>query len=333
MRSSLHLLGAVLLAARCLGASWLEDFASKPQDRGWRVWGEESLFGWNIDEQNLDVTWDSSKTNSYWYRPLGTVLTKQDSFSLAFDLRLRDIAIGTDPAKPFTFELAVGLVGLREATDRGFFRGSGINASSGPKNLVEFDYFPDSGFGATVASTVVSTNNRITFGDNHPLELTPGDLYHVEMVYESAEQILRTTLRRNGQPYGLPPDNQIRELSLESFPDFRVDSVAICSYNDGRQTPPQFAGSLRAHGQVDEISMVLPEPPLSAIEGRFTDEGWQVRFVAQTNWLYGLDRSTNFQDWTSVEWRWGTGDGRLVLQDTNANPALPAYYRVRAERP
>src|SRR2546426_3698015 len=147
-------------------AAMAESFATDPLPHGWRAFGDGSLFEWNATNQNLEVTWDSSRTNSLFYRPLGTVLAKSDDFSFSFDLRLRDIAIGVDPGKPYTFEIAIGLCKFSSITNARFFRGAGINALYGPRNLVEFDYFPDSGFGATIAPTVVSSNNSIRFSDN-----------------------------------------------------------------------------------------------------------------------------------------------------------------------
>jgi hypothetical protein len=35
----------------------------------WRQFGDGSLFQWNATNQHLEVTWDSSRTNSLFYRP------------------------------------------------------------------------------------------------------------------------------------------------------------------------------------------------------------------------------------------------------------------------
>src|SRR5262245_12144464 len=135
------LAGLIVCTATLLGQStFVEDFSIPPGNDGWRVVGEPRLFQWNLAEQHLDVTWDSSQTNSYFYRPLGTELSKRDDFGFAFDLRLRDIAIGTTPGKPFTFQFAIGLIRLLDASQGGFLRGTGTDSP----NLVEFDYFPDS---------------------------------------------------------------------------------------------------------------------------------------------------------------------------------------------
>ena len=72
---------------------------------------------------NLQVTWDSSQPNSYFYHPLGTILGTNDDFSMSFDLFLSDCAIGVNPAAPDSFELASGLMNYSEATSTNFLRG------------------------------------------------------------------------------------------------------------------------------------------------------------------------------------------------------------------
>ena len=65
-----------------------ENFSADPLQNGWQIFGDTNLFQWDSTNQNLDVTWDSSQTNSYFYNPLGTILAKSDDFSLSFDLQL-----------------------------------------------------------------------------------------------------------------------------------------------------------------------------------------------------------------------------------------------------
>jgi len=220
------------------GAAVTEDFTLDPQTRGWKTHGDSGLFAWQKNSGELGVTWDSARSNSFYYLPLGTILSRDDNFSFEFKVRLADVAIGTTPDKPYTFQIAAGFLNLHSATATNFNRASGQNNLNGPENLVEFDYFPDSGFGATVALSVVSTNNRFAFSHNHPLELTPGDWFHVILSYQATNQSLETTMTKNGQPFGLPPENQFPALSLAGLPDFRVDSFAISSYSDAGQNFP-----------------------------------------------------------------------------------------------
>src|SRR5438270_11179320 len=80
-----------------------EDFANDPVRHGWRSFGDSSLFHWNAANQNLDVTWDSSHSNSFFFLPLGTFLTRSEDFSVSFDLRLSDIRLGITPGKTNIF--------------------------------------------------------------------------------------------------------------------------------------------------------------------------------------------------------------------------------------
>lgn len=299
-----------------------ENFAAAPDQRGWQVFGATNLFNWNAADQNLEVTWDSSRANSLFHRPLGTVLTRTNDFILEFDLRLADVAIGTTTGKPYTFQLAVGLTDLASATNASFRRGTGF----GSPNLVEFDYFPDSGYGATVATAIISSNNEWNDGGfTYPLELTTGAVFHVTMRYVAAWQTLMTRMTRNGAPIG-----PLAHAALGAgFTDFRVDQVAVSSYSDADQDP-SFAGSILAHGTVDNFVFICP-PPVGEVTGGFAGGSWQAQFLSQTNWLYRLERTADFQVWTEAATpAAGTGTA-LTLSDTNA-PGTQAFYRVRATR-
>src|SRR5687768_13436555 len=106
-----HLAWTLLWFAAALpsrAAAIVENFDAAPESREWRTFGDGALFHRNATNQNLEVTWDSSRTNSLFCRPLHTVLTKADDFTFGFDLRLRDIAIGVNTNKPYTFEIAIG---------------------------------------------------------------------------------------------------------------------------------------------------------------------------------------------------------------------------------
>ena len=156
--------------------------------------------------------------------------------------------LGITPGKTNEFQIAVGLINHASATNTNAFRGAGQSATYGVRNLVEFDYFPDAGFGETFATTVVSTNNRIYPAHNFPLKMTTGDTFRVTFVYSASNQLLRTSATRNGVPFGLPPSNTLADLSLAGKQDFRVDAFAISSYSDAIQTgPPAFHGSVLAH--------------------------------------------------------------------------------------
>lgn len=292
-----------------------ETFAADPVAQGWRVHGDAALFQWNAAGQNLEVTWDSSRANSYFYRPLGTVLARDDDFSLAFDLQLQEVQ-----AKNM-FQVALGFIHLADATRPNFYRGTGMDSP----NLVEFDYFPDTGYGATVSPTFISSNSGFATTFNWPLDLTLEQTFKVEMRYTAANQTLVTTMTRAGEAFG-----PISDVKLESsFSDFRVDAVAISSYSEAGQDPA-WGGSILAHGRVDNLAVTVPPPPIAEVGCEFANGRWEVRFATRANWTYTLERTEDFKGWTTVTQASGTGE-QVTLSDEQ--PQARQFYRVRAERP
>lgn len=302
-----------------LPATLTEDFQSHPAARGWQTFGQSELFAWD-PAGRLQVRWDSAQGNSYYYKPLGTVLGKTDDFSVQFDLLIDEITVGVNSGKAFTFQLALGFLRLRQAFAPGFLRGTG----SASPNLVEFDYFPDSGFGATVSPVIVSSNNQFRPSFTFPFELTVGEWFQVEMRYTGREQRLSTSVQRNGEgPVA------VKDVELGSdFTDFRVDTLAICSYSDEGA-----GGSLFARGWVDNITVVVPDPPHLEIAGRFHEGRWQGTVISPKTWLLTLERTEDWRIWHPVsESVPGTGEG-LVLREESPSSSHHAFYRVRVERP
>src|SRR5438105_4188685 len=105
-----------------------ESFGTDPLQHGWKIFGDTNLFFWDSTNQVLDVTWDSSQSNSYFYYPLGTVIARTDDFSLAFDLQLADIGVGRNTNKASSFSIGVGFLNLQQATQTNFFRGTGVDS-------------------------------------------------------------------------------------------------------------------------------------------------------------------------------------------------------------
>lgn len=304
-----------------------EDFAAPPAERGWRTHGAASLFAWDAPAGHLKVTWDSSQANSYFFRPLGTVLSRDDDFLLSFDLRLDSVEVGVDPAKPYTFELAIGLLDLTNATRAGFHRGVYEGSPAGPLSLCEFDYFPDSGFGATISPTIVSRSNQFASGFSYPAELTTGEWFHVSMRFIAASNTLTT--RVTGSDPVFP---KVEEVVLPDRPfDFRLDTLAVCSYSDAGQDPG-FGGSILASGGVDNLELQLSGAPVGELIAEWTETGTRWQFDPRPGWRYRLERTEDFQSWTAAgEWT-ATDFARVSLHDANA-PAGRAFYRVAAEKP
>lgn len=312
--------GIILVASTAFANVTIQEaFDTNPSTREWRVHGDTSLFRWN--GQNIEATWDSRRPNSYFYRRLGNILAKSDDFSLSFDLRLNDIQTGIDPAKPSTFQIAVGFLNYRNATSAGFLRGTGIDSP----NVVTFDYFPAfAGFAASISPGLASSNSQFAFAYTF-YELATNVLFHVDMNFSASELKLITVVSTNGRTAAM-----VETFLPSGFEDFRVDAVAIASYSDAGQDP-QYGGSILAHGVVDNVVVTMPNLPIRDLNWTWDGSRWRAQLTTRTNWIYSLERSTDLQAWIPVAALAGTG-GAVILSDTNP-PAQRAFYRVRAERP
>lgn len=323
--SALALAGvSVLFAHYSPAASFLEDFSTNPTARGWQVFGDTNLFYWDGTNQNLRVTWDSSQANSYFYHPLGTILTRRDDFSLAFDVRVDDAGIGTDSTLSGSFPLAVALLNLNQATQTTFYRGTGFDSP----NLVEWDYYWDAGYGATVWPLMVDSASDFNWNaasDYALYALAPGAWYRVVMAYTATNQTLTTTLTNLADGSGLV----ITDPASPSLGDFQVATLAISSYSEAGQDPA-WGGSVLGHGAVDNFNLRMPPPPVQDFKGGFNGGLWQTQFTSRTNWNYALEGTQDFKTWTAVSpLTAGTGS-TVVLQDTNTPAAGARFYRVRA---
>ena len=305
-----------LVAASVGGAATIEEnFSADPLQNGWQIFGDTNLFQWDPTNQNLDVTWDSSQPNSYFYKPLGTILAKSDDFSLSFDLQLNDIAWSGST------ELSVGLFRFSDATNSAFSR-----PAADTPNIFEFDYFPDNGVGqpsddATLTDTNVNSSNKKDFYfvyDNQPLNT--GIIYHIVLTHIAGQTNLSGQIFADGQLYTSLPD-----IFHGPITDFRIDTVSVSSYNNS-------ANSLLAHGTIDNFVVTVPPPPVQNFCGSFTNGIWQAQFISQSNWLYTLQRSTNLISWDDIPDSTNGNGTNLFLPDNNPPPDK-AFYRINAQRP
>lgn len=295
-----------------------ETFTNNPSQDGWQIFGDTNLFQWDSTNQNFDVTWDSSQSNSYFYHPLGTILATDDNFSVGFDLRL------SDASATGSFELAIGLLSLSDATSTNFSRPIGSTP-----NLFEFDYFPDGGYGpsidASMADMTVTATNESDFYfayDNLPLAI--GVTYHILLTHIAGEPTISGEVLTNGQIYTSLPNVYAGPIS-----DFRLDTIAVSSYSAAGDT---YGDSLLAHGTVDNLIVTLPPPPVQNLTGAISNGDWRAQFSSQSDWLYTLERTSDFQSWTNVSPATPGNATNLVLLNTNP-PAGKAFYRVSANRP
>lgn len=313
------LLAGVVCAAPARAATFTENFTTNPLQNGWQVFGDTNLFQWDATNQVMDVTWDSSQSNSYFYHPLGTILTINDSFSLAFDLNLSSqSAVGY-------FELAVGLFNVTEATNADFSR-----ALVNSPNLFEFDYYPASGgedasIDATLADmTVTETNDGDFYFAYDDVPLLNNVTYHVILTHEAGEGTIEGEVLTNGTVYTALPNMYPGPIT-----DFRIGTVAIINYTS---TDDPYGDAVNAQGAVGNVVVTMPPPPVQNLTLVTSNALCQAQFCSQTNWLYVLQRTCDFQSWTNVTPPISGNGTNLVLQDP-APPGRKAFYRVNATRP
>ena len=325
------------IVAPVSNASWAsleEDFSNDPlRANHWEIFGDTRLFEWDHVEERLAVNWDSRLSNSYFYIPFGSKVSRHENFSLKFEIQLNQLELGIDPAKPFTFPLAVGLVNLASVTRPSFYRGSGIHEEFGPRGLVEWSYHADSGFGATISSGLISLDNQWSLSNTFPLEMQMGATYQVEMTMNAEAETLTTTMFENGEPFGPIKDASLSEVfggPEGGFTEIDVDAFAIASYSDGGQTSPEFAGSILANGWLDNIA-VQRDSSISIENLLSPDNGIGVQIQGKSGWEYWLEMTTDFLRWETRGHAKSDGNQLIILQDQGMVHSK-GFYRVVGNR-
>lgn len=308
-----------------LAAVFEESFDRDPATHGWIARGDATLFQWNAAAQALDVTWDSTRPNSFFALPLMMHLGRRDDFEVAFDLVLHEHRVGADPAKPGTFQISAGFLNLADATAPTFVRASGVASP----NLVEWAWFgADTTISASVSPVITSTNRppRWAFRDSY-VELENGKVYRFNLRYTAADSTMRLGMWVNGvagptlDPVVLPA----------TFTDFDVDAFAVSSYSDAGQDP-RYAGSVRARGTIDNVRLVQPDPPVQGLSLVSVDGVRGVRFGSAKGWGYVLEGSQDLVNWAPVGSTGAGTGGAMELLDFREALFGRMFYRVRADR-
>ena len=292
----------------------IENFSANPLANGWAAHGDESLFEWDAEGGALAVTWDSEKPNSNFHRPLGLTLTEADTFAFAFDIALDEVKAGHLDGQPYTFEVAVGLMSIESGKADGFSRGTGTDSP----NLVEWDYFPDTGFGATISPAIASGKSQFAAGFTFPAELVVGKKYSVRMEYDPAERTLKTFMLENDKAW-----KTIKTVALaDDFVGFAVDAFSISSY-----TAKGSKSSLLANGSVDNLAIGVGRSKPRIVNTRLADGQWTARSFGYGTADYLLERSADLRGWQPV--RNGVREDGFYLRLIDENPSLgDGFYRL-----
>jgi len=334
---ALALAGSVLVPTPVHAVTFSQNFSTNPTADGWEIFGDTNLFQWNSTNQNLEVTWDSTKSNSFFHLPLGMTLTRNDDFSIEFDLNLSDIASGVEPGKTGPLQLGFGFLNSTNAMSANFKRGSYGDAP----NVAEFDYYPYGfyDYGGVIyeapAATTPSFILEVNSIDYSPIvisvynnELPTNQPVHVTFSYTASNQTAVVIVTTNGASTASLPALVLTSANgFEDSDEFHVDMFSVSSYSSAGND----FDSVLAHGTVDNIVVTLP-PPVQNLTGAFSNGVWQAQFNSYSNWLFTLERTTNLISWEDVSLPTGGNRTNLLLQDTNA-VLDKAFYRVRAARP
>ena len=214
-------------------------------------------------------------------------------------------------------ELAVGLVNFSEATSANFSRAFGISP-----DLCEFDYFPayvyaGQPYPASVDATLIDTASDFYFAYDD-LTLNPGVTYQILLVHQTGADTISGAVFANGQLV-----NSMSNIYSGLPGAFQFDTLSVNSYADDG-----FGDSILAHGTIGKLAVASPLP----VDKITNLAAGEVQFGSDTNWLYTLEQSVDFQTWTpAAPVRFGNGTN-LVLQAANL-PADKSFYRVRADLP
>jgi hypothetical protein len=324
-RRALTVVSGFFLFLLCISAEeFREDFSVDPQARGWTNFGETNLFRWDGTNGVLDVTWDSARPNSYLELPLEMILTRRDDFEVQLELELRDIEPGVAAGKPGTFQIAFGFINQTSAHATNFIRGTGRNSP----NLVEFNFFPDTGYGPTIWPAVFPANGVMNYSgasDISIFDLPIGEKLRVSLSYASSNQAASVAITTNGVVVG-----KITTAALmPGFTEFFVDTFAISSYSDAGQGAFN-PGSILARGVIDNILITTPLSPVRDFTGKIVDDKWEGTFRSRTNWIYVLEASEDLDGWNAAaSAREGTGD-LLSLVDSATALEKKRFYRISA---
>ena len=304
--------------------SSLENFSTNPSQRGWNIFGDTNLFTWNAD--HLDVTWDSSRSNSYFRLPLPTIATARDNFFVSLEFVLHEIQAGLRPDFPGAMQLAFGFQNRADADQPGFIRGTGADSP----NLVEFNFFPDTGFGPTAWPLIVFSNSVVNYngnGDFSKFELPIGVPMNIALQYTASNRTVSLAVRTNGVLVGPIVDAPI--ASEEN--GFEVDAFAISSYSEAGQSP-NFPGSIFARGTVDNFAFIAPQPSIRAARGSRMDGEWQHEVLSLPGWIYVLEASEDLAAWNEIAPNVaGTGDW-IILRAADSPPRPRRFFRIKAIR-
>ncbi|MBL9138044.1 MAG: hypothetical protein JNK85_19410 [Verrucomicrobiales bacterium] len=302
-----------------------DDFATDPLAREWTHHGHAPMGVWDASRQRLAVAWDSNTPNRYCLRALPRELTRADDIRLRFRFGLDSIATA-DPDT--TFPISIGFIRREQAFATNFFRGAGVNPAWGPRNVMEFAYFPASrSISPTLSATAIASHNlRWAMVNLFPFEIAAGSELEVDLRFTSANQTLAMSVARDGVPLA-----QGTTVLPVSFGEFRLDAISINSYSGDHQ-PVGYGGQVTARGWIDDLQVEFSDAPAVPLGIVFTAGVARLGVEAPPQWIPTLEFTEDLQAWLPLADAPVLESGHWHWQPPTAS--LPsAFFRLRWSRP
>jgi hypothetical protein len=148
------------------------------------------------------------------------------------------------------------------------------------------------------------------------------------LAYSASNETASITITTNGVLAGPVTSARLATNAVgfgKPFTDFRVDTFAIASYSDAGQSTGS-AGSLFAHGVIDNIEVKVPPPAILDLEGQWNGSAWVSTFTGRTNWLYWLEASEDLAVWNKVSEATMATD--KIIKDERTRADRRRFYRV-----
>ncbi len=324
-RSRLARIGAALLflsgtTLRLIAYEMRTDFSADPfgsRPGAWSIIGDAQLFRWNSDTHQLDVTWDSSRPNSFCVWPLPYSVSAKDAFRFGWTLTLRDAGARESAVHSNVLQISVALLQQARLPD-GYPQRTRAGRAS---ELLDFSFFPLADYGPFGMAAYISpvafgkTTAGYSFGNSY--NLADGLPHPIICEWDSSARRLRTTVAGVGDLAPTDPPLPVTD-------DFSVDAFAIIVWNEG----PTPNDSLLAHGSIGEVVINLPEPAVGRLKFEFTSR--TIRFSSRANYVYALEASGDLIHWSPADGPVAGNEGELALIDSREALFPLQFYRVRA---
>jgi len=192
----------------------------------WKFFGNTELIQPpQSSEKSVIFNWNTESANSALFIPIGYKINQQSDFKISTVFELTSLNIEFTPGSFYGFEIAFGLFDSSQVLKDTYIRGSGVDSP----DLVEWDYFPDTGFGGTISPTIVDQDSDFFPTFNFPIELPIGKDIRVDLVFDSSDMILKSSLEFNESVIEMEP---VKLSDQDTFDGFDLDSAGFVSYKD-----------------------------------------------------------------------------------------------------